>query len=161
MPAMNRGLKARLRIPAIAILALTSAAPPVLAQGLDSEQAIDTIIGSPVDEQQSSAGDEARRVVAAIEKTPEAIAAVRKISNVGKLEIVYLPDAAEGTAPPAIRDAVSRHEDEIDELRKEIEGNAMLFHAIDSRSLLARDVLAVDFAASDAVVIYAAAQKPD
>jgi hypothetical protein len=37
----------------------------------------------------------------------------------------------------------------------------MLFHAIDSRSLLIRDVLAVDVAANDAVVIYAAAQKPD
>jgi len=158
---MKIGLSARLRAPAIAILALTSAAPPVLAQGLDSEKAIDTIIGSEVDEQQSSAGHEARSVVAAIEKTQEAIATVRKISNVNKLEIVYLPDAAEDAAPPAIRDAVSRHEEEIDELRKEIEGNAMLFHAIDSRSLLVRDVLAVDFGAGDAVVIYAAAQKPD
>ena len=50
---------------------------------------------------------------------------------------------------------------DIEELRKQIEGNAMLFHAIDLRSLLIRDVLAVDFAAADAVVIYAAARKPD
>lgn len=158
---MTSGPMPRLRLPAIAFLALTSAAAPGLAQGLSSEQAIETIVGSEVEEQQSSAGDEANRVVAAIEKTQDAIAAVRKISNVGKLEIVYLPDAAEGAAPPAVRDAVSRHADEIEELRQQIEGNAMLFHAIDSRSLLVRDVLAVDFPASDAVVIYAAAQKPD
>jgi hypothetical protein len=157
---MKIGYMARLRAPAIALLALASTAAPVPAQGLDSEQAIDTIVGSEVEEQQSSAGEEARRVVAAIEKTQDAIASVRKISNVGKLEIVYLPDAAED-APPAISEAVSRHQAEIDELRKEIEGNAMLFHAIDSRSLLVRDVLAVDFAPEDAVVIFAAAQKPD
>lgn len=152
---------AALGIAAIAIVAMTAAVPPCLAQGLDSEQAIETIIGSEVEEQQSSADEEARRVVAAIERTPESIAAVRKISNVGKLEIVYLPDAAEDGAPAAVSEAVSRHEDEIDELRKEIEGNAMLFHAIDSRSLLTREVLALDFPAPDAVVIYAAAEMPD
>jgi hypothetical protein len=158
---MTIGPTAPQRIAALACLALISATPPNFAQGLDSEQAIDTIIGSEVEEQQSSAGEEARKVVAAIEKTQDAIATVRKISNVGKLEIVYLPDAAQGSAPPAIREAIARHEADIDELRQEIEGNAMLFHAIDSRSLLIRDVLAVDVAANDAVVIYAAAQKPD
>jgi hypothetical protein len=158
---MTIGPTAPQRIAALACLALISATPPNFAQGLDSEQAIDTIIGSEVEEQQSSAGEEARKVVAAIEKTQDAIATVRKISNVGKLEIVYLPDAAQGSAPPAIREAIARHEADIDELRREIEGNAMLFHAIDSRSLLIRDVLAVDVAANDAVVIYAAAQKPD
>jgi hypothetical protein len=158
---MTIGPTAPQRITALACLALITATPPNFAQGLDSEQAIDTIIGSEVEEQQSSAGEEARKVVAAIEKTQDAIATVRKISNVGKLEIVYLPDAAQGSAPPAIREAIARHEAEIDELRQEIEGNAMLFHAIDSRSLLIRDVLAVDVAANDAVVIYAAAQKPD
>ena len=158
---MTIGPTAPQRIAALACLALISATPPNFAQGLDSEQAIDTIIGSEVEEQQSSAGEEARKVVAAIEKTQDAIATVRKISNVGKLEIVYLPDAAQGSAPAAIREAIARHEADIDELRQEIEGNAMLFHAIDSRSLLIRDVLAVDVAANDAVVIYAAAQKPD
>jgi hypothetical protein len=158
---MTIGPTAPQHIAALACLALVSATPPNFAQGLDSEQAIDTINGSEVEEQQSSAGEEARKVVAAIEKTQDAIATVRKISNVGKLEIVYLPDAAQGSAPPAIREAIARHEAEIDELRQEIEGNAMLFHAIDSRSLLIRDVLAVDVAANDAVVIYAAAQKPD
>jgi len=151
---------ALLRIAAIGTATLGTAMPPCLAQGLDSEQAIETIIGSKVEEQQSSAGEEARRVVAAIERTDEAIAAVRKLTNVGKLEIIYLPDAAEGGAPPAVREAVSRHEKDIVELRKQIESNAMLFHAIDSRSLLMRDVLAVDVAAPDAVVIYAAAKKP-
>ena len=158
---MRIGPTAPLRIAALACLALTSTTPPFFAQGLGNEQAIDTIIGSEVEEQQSNAGEEAGKVVAAIEKTQEAIATVRKISNVGKLEIIYLPGAAEDNAPPAIREAVARHENDIDELRKEIEGNAMLFHAIDSRSLLIRDVLAIDVAAADEVVIYAAARKPD
>jgi hypothetical protein len=158
---MKIGPTVPLRVAATAIAALTAAAQPCLAQGLDSDQAIETIIGSEVEEQQSSAGQEEPKVVAAIEKTSDAIAVVRKITNVGKLEIVYLPDAAEDGGPAAVREAVSRHQDDIDELRKEIEGNAMLFHAIDSRALLMRDVLALDFPANDAVVIYAAAKKPD
>jgi hypothetical protein len=153
-------MKTIVMTPLIAAMLLSQIPSPLGAQGLDSGQAIETIVGSEVEEQQASAKDEADRLVAAIERTPEAIATVRKISNVSKLEIVYLPDAAEG-APSEIDEAVARHADEIDELRKEIEGNAMLFHAIDSRQLLTRDVLAVDFAEDQGVVIYAAARKPD
>jgi hypothetical protein len=131
------------------------------AQGLDNEKAIDTIIGSEVEEQQSRASDETGKIVAAIEKTPEAIDTVRKISKVEKVEIVFLPDAAADGAPAEIDAAAARHESEIAELRKEIEGNAMLFHAIDSRSVMMRDVLAVDFDDTAGVVIYAAARKPD
>ena len=36
----------------------------------------------------------------------------------------------------------------------------MLFHAIDSRQILPRDVLAVEFDDTNGVVIFAAAQKP-
>jgi hypothetical protein len=131
------------------------------AQGLDNEQAIDTIIGSKVEEQQSRAADEAGKIVAAIEKTPEAIETVRKVSKVDKVEIVFLPDAAADGAPAEIKAAAEKHEEAIGELRQEIEGNAMLFHALDSRSVMVRDVLAVDFDDADGVVIYAAVRKPD
>jgi len=140
---MTIGPTAPQRIAALACLALISATPPNFAQGLDSEQAIDTIIGSEVEEQQSSAGEEARKVVAAIEKTQDAIATVRKISNVGKLEIVYLPDAAQGSAPPAIREAIARHEAEIDELRQEIAGR------LDAKGVLHYELTVVGKDAAD------------
>ena len=77
----------------------------------------------------------------------------------GKVEIVFLPDMVGETPPPAIVAAVEKYAKEIAALRKEIEGNAMLFHAIDSRSLLMRDVLAVSFEDNTAT-IYAAAKLP-
>ena len=94
----------QLGIAAFALAALISLAPssPLSAQGLESEKAIDAIIGSEVQER----------------------------------------------------------EQEISELRQEIEGNAMLFHAIDSRQILLRDVLAVEFD-GNAVVIYAAAKPAE
>ena len=133
---------------------------PLNAQGLDSPNTIDAIVGSDVQEEESQATADAGKIIAAIEKTPDSIAAVRKTSNLDKVDIVFLADAtvAEGGPPAAIEKKVKEHEAEIAELRKEIEGNAMLYHAIDSRRVLTRDVLAVDFKDDRNVIIYAAAK---
>lgn len=149
--------------PAVAVaLALAGAfsASSAHAQAMD-EAARETIIGSEVNEEEVEAAAEPERVIAAIEKTPENIATVRKTTNLDKVDIVFLPDAsaAEGGPPPEIAAKVEERKDEIAELRQELEGNAMLYHAIDSRQVLVRDVLAVEF--EDAgVVIYAAAKPP-
>lgn len=147
---------------ALAAIAIAFAGVPstAVAQALD-DAARDTIIGSEVGEEQIEAAAEPERVIAAIEKTPENIATVRKTISLDKVEIVFLPDAApsEGGPPPEIAGKVEEHKDEIAELRQELEGNAMLYHAIDSRRVLVRDVLAVEFEDS-AMVIYAAAKPP-
>ena len=130
---------------AAASLFLAASTPyvPLAAQGLDNEQAIDTIIGSDVEEQESRAATDAGKVIAAIEKTPEAIDRIRKASNLDTVDIVFLADAAttEGGPPPEIEAKINERQAEIAELRKELEGNAMLFHAIDLREVLMRDVL--------------------
>lgn len=151
----------QLGLAALALAALIAFAPssPLLAQGLKDEKAIDTIIGSEVQEEETQAATDAGKVIAAIEKTPQNISTVRKTTTLDKVEIVFLADATvtEGGPPPEIKEKVKEHESEIKELRQEIEGNAMLFHAIDSRQILTRDVLAVEFD-GNAVVIYAAAK---
>lgn len=141
-------------------LAVAGAMSPAIAQALD-DSARETIIGSEVGEEQVEAAAEPQRVIAAIEKTGENIPVVRKTIRLDKVEIVYLPDAAaaEGGPPPAIARKVEERKDEIAELRQEIEGNAMLYHAIDSRQVLLRDVLAVEFD-DTGVLIYAAAKPP-
>lgn len=141
-------------------LAVAGAMSPAIAQALD-DSARETIIGSEVGEEQVEAAAEPQRVIAAIEKTGENIPVVRKTIRLDKVEIVYLPDAvaAEGGPPPAIAREVEERKDEIAELRQEIEGNAMLYHAIDSRQVLLRDVLAVEFD-DTGVLIYAAAKPP-
>ncbi len=145
---------------ALVALAIAGATPAAFAQALN-DSARETIIGSEVGEEQVDAAAEPQRVIAAIEKTPENIPAVRKTIKLDKVEIVYLPDAAaaEGGPPPAIARKVEERKDEIAELRQEIEGNAMLYHAIDSRQVLLRDVLAVEFEGAG-VLIYAAAKPP-
>lgn len=136
--------------------------PAVAQQGTGNKDAIDTIVGTEVREEEAQASADAGKVIAAIEKTRDQIAIVRKTSKLDRVDIVFLADAAatEGGPPPEIETKVKEHEADIAELRQEIESNAMLFHAIDSRQILMRDVLAVEFRGEDAVVIYAAAQKP-
>lgn len=159
---MPEGKRRHATLAAILFSALLGAAPAVAqqGQGTENKQAVDTIIGTEVQEEETQASADAGRVIAAIEKTSDSIAMVRKTSNLSKVDIVFLADAAaaEGGPPPEIETKVKEHEAEIAELRQEIEGNAMLFHAIDSRQILPRDVLAVEFDGSNGVVIYAAAK---
>lgn len=148
---------------AIAVSALLVLAVPtgvLNAQGLDSAQSIDKIIGSEVTQEEKPVIADEKNVIAAIERTGETIGEVRKTSMLDKIDIVFLTDAArsEGGPPPAIESKVKEHEAEVAELRQEIEANALFFHAIDSRRVLAQDVLAISFDGPRNVTVYAAAK---
>ncbi|MBA3448241.1 MAG: hypothetical protein H0T56_11660 [Pseudaminobacter sp.] len=148
------------RMHVIAGLSLLAAAFPGAhagAQGLNNEQAIETIIGSEVVEEEKRASANTERLIAAIENTGPVTREVQMKSSLDKVDIVYLADAAE--KPPAEIDAkIKEHADEIASLRKEIEGNAMLFHAVDSRSVLMRDILAIEFDDANGATIYVTAK---
>jgi len=130
------------------------------AQGLESPETVNRIVGSDVKQEEANATAEAGNVNTAIDRTRENIGTVRKTSKLDKVEIVLLTDAArsEGGPPPAVESKVRQHQDDIAELRKEIDANALLFNAIDSRRVLAEDVLAVEFDGPAGIVIYAAAR---
>ena len=157
---MNSGRT--LRTAAFAALAMLAATPIALTQGLESEQAIDTIVGSEVDEQETRSIAAIDEVLSAIDKTEETTGRVRKVTTLDDVDIVFLSDAAqtEGGPPPEIEAKIAEHQDEIAELRKELEGNAMLFHAVDSRNVLMRDIIAVAFSGEGKVTIYATAKPP-
>lgn len=144
------------------LLATATPQAALFAQGLENKEAVDKIIGSDVQEEETQAAADPGKVIAAIEKTSENIGMVRKTSKLDKVDIVFLTDSAitEGGPPPEIEAKVKEHKAEVAELRGEIEGNAMLYHAIESRQILVRDVLAVEFDGSNSVVIYAAAKPP-
>jgi hypothetical protein len=147
---------------AIAAAAFAASIPQAAlnAQGLESTETVNRIIGSEVGQEETRTAVEAGKVTTAIDRTRENITAVRKTSKLDKVDIVFLTDAArsEGGPPPAIETKVRQHQDDIAELRKEIEANALLFNAIDSRRVLTEDVLAVEFDKPGKVVIYAAAK---
>ncbi|MBL8576980.1 MAG: hypothetical protein JNK47_07125 [Mesorhizobium sp.] len=145
--------------PLVAVMIL-AAGSGYAQQSPATQEALDTIIGTEVQEEEVEAATDPGRVIAAIEKTGESISLVRKASSLDKVDIVFLADSveAEGGPPAEIAEKVKEYEVEIAELRKEVEGNAMLFHAVDSRQILMRDVLAVEFDDSNGVVIFAAAK---
>jgi len=147
---------------AIAATAFLAASLPqaLNAQGLESPETVNRIVGSQVKQEEANATAEAGNVNSAIDRTRQNIGTVRKTSKLDKVDIVFLTDAArsEGGPPPVIESKVKQHQDDIAELRKEIEANALLFNAIESRRVLAQDILAVEFDAPGKIVIYAAAK---
>lgn len=149
-----------LTVLAAIFMAISAPDMALKAQGIKNQEAVDKIIGSKVEEDESLAEKDASKISAAIEKTRENIPAVRKMTKIGKVDIVFLPDAApsEGGPPPDLAATIKEHEPEVKQLRTEIEGNAMLFHAINSRQILVGDVLALEFSGEDSVTIYAAAK---
>ena len=150
-------------IAAVAFLAASLPQAALNAQGLESPETVDRIVGSQVSEEETKTTAEIGKVSSAIDRTRENISTVRKTSKLDKVDIVFLTDAArsEGGPPPVIENKVRQHKDDVAELRKEIEANALLFNAIDSRRVAAQDVLAVEFDDPGKIVIYAAAKPSD
>lgn len=147
----------------IAALAFVSALAPSLslqAQSLDNPDTIDAIVGSPIQEEERSAANNEGRIIAAIEKAPESAALVRKTTNVDNVEIVFLADstAMDGGLPASIEKVADAHKAELTELRNEVEGNALLYHAINSRHVLMRDIVAIEFNDPHNVIVYATAK---
>jgi hypothetical protein len=137
----------------LAFLAVLTPQMPLLAQGLDSSKAIDTIIGSDVKTEKESASTDRDRVMKAIDSTPEAISAVRKAFNLDRLEIVFLPDLNRNKA---LQNKIAEHSQEIEQLRDAIEGSAMFYHAVDSHGVKLDNIVAVSFTKDDQVRIYTA-----
>ncbi|MDX8442386.1 hypothetical protein [Mesorhizobium australafricanum] len=132
------------------------------AQPLNGDRPAAAIVDSDIRQEETLARTEAGKVITAIDRTRENIGTVRKTTKLDTVDIVFLTDAArsEGGPPPAIENKVKQHKDDVAELRQEIEANALLFNAIDSRRVMAEDVLAVEFDNPGRIVIYAAAKPP-
>ncbi len=143
---------------ALAAFLWTGAAMPLLAQGLDSEGAIETIIDADVGTAEKTVGEEEERVVAAIEGTRESAAEIRKRFNIGAVEIVFMPELSEGQS--ALGDTIEENREAIGELQTAIESSAIFFHAINSHQVLLRDVIAVEFGEDDKITIFAAGKNP-
>lgn len=142
-----------------ALLALLNS-EATLAQGLESPDTIEAIVGTPVHQEETRAAADPNKVIAAIDKSADNISTVRKTTMLDQVDIVFLADAAatEGGPPDAIQAKLAEREADVERLRQEIEGSAMLYHAINSRQVLVRDVLAIEFQDSKAVIY--AASKP-
>jgi hypothetical protein len=75
-----------------------------------------------------------------------------------KVEIVFLPDLDEQGSD--VRAMLDERRDELLELQQAIEGSAMFYHAVDSRRILLRDIVGLEFENND-VTIFVAGSDPN
>lgn len=150
-------------IHAIAALAVLAASAlhtaPLMAQGLDREEAIEAIVGSEVQTEEHQAQVEEERIAAAIDNTFEAASEARKAFSLDGLKIIFLPDIDERT--PAIDAAISENEENIEALRQAIRGSAMLFHAVNSRNIDINDIVALEFGEGNSATVFVTGEEPN
>ena len=149
------------RIHLVALIALFLAWAPdigLLAQGLDAEGAIDTIVGSDVETAEEAIAKDEKRVVAAIENSADNAAEVRKRFVIDNVRIVFLPDLDENGE--AVNAKIEEFASGITALREAIQGSAIFYHAIDSHGVLLNDIIAVEFGEKNDVTIMVAGAKP-
>lgn len=142
-----------------AFLVAVNPAMPLMAQGLSSEETIDSIVGSNVETEQQGAGDDSARIVSAIENAMDSAERVRKAFNMSDLKIVFLPDI--GEAASEVDAAIEKNQEAIEALRQSIEGSALFYHAIDSRGILLRDIFALEFGDDGDATIFVAGEDPN
>jgi hypothetical protein len=136
-------------------------AGPVSSQGLNGQKAVESIVGdSDIRQEEATTSAEEQKVLAAIDKTAENTSTVRKLSVAKHVDIIFLADATrdQGGPSPKIERKLKDHQSDIVALRQEIEANALLFHAVDSRRVMTKDILAVEFPDPESVVVYAASK---
>jgi hypothetical protein len=139
------------RLPAIALAVLMAGAAqsPVLGQGLDSEEAIDAIIGSDVKTDEVHQDGDIQRVTDAIANSRQSAELARKAFNLDSLEIIFVPEVSE-----ALAKVIEENEVDVRTLRESIEGSAMFYHAIDSRSIMLTNIIAAEFGEGNDVTIF-------
>lgn len=140
---------------------LLMAAPnlPLLAQGLDAEGAVESIIGSEVQtEEQAATAAQSDKVLTAIASASEAAMEARMAFSLDGVKIIFIPEADKEDS--SISEAVQEHQAAIKSLRQAVQGNAMLFHSIDSHSIQLDNILAIDFGEDGTATIYVAGKDP-
>lgn len=148
----------RCRFHIAAITASLLACTPALSQGLDAEGAIDTIVGSDVTTGEERASADEARIVAAIENSSKAAAEVRRKFSLDRVEIIFLPNLEEEDT--SVEAKMEEYKPQVTELRESIQGSAMFYHAVDSRSVMLTDVIALEFDDKNGVTIFVAGKKP-
>ena len=138
---------------------LAQTALPAAAQGLQTEGAVETIIDAPVATEEKPVAAENDRITAAIAKGEANAEEIRKRSQVDKVDIVVVPGLADANSP--LGKTIADHRESINALRAEIEGSAIFFHAVDSKDILLRDVVAVELGERNEVTIFVAAPAAD
>lgn len=133
----------------------------LLAQGLDAQETIETIVGSPVETAEEAIGADEAGIIAAIENSLDNATDIRKRFTLDNVRIVFLPDLAEkdGAAQNRVRAVMEKYRSEITTLQESIQGSAIFYHAVNSRSILLNNIVAVQFTDKNDVTIFVAGRE--
>ena len=150
----------RLVLPLALLLAGMPGQAP-LAQGLDAQETIETIVGSPVETAEEAIGADEAGIIAAIENSLDNATDIRKRFTLDNVRIVFLPDLAEkdGAAQNRVRAVMEKYRSEIITLQESIQGSAIFYHAVNSRSILLNNIVAVQFTDKNDVTIFVAGRE--
>lgn len=144
---------------AAAFLVASILQTPLLAQGLESEEAIDAIVGSDVKTEEVKTDSARERVLAAIESARESAERARKTFSLQELDIVFLSDLSGNDNEKVLQKAIAENEQEIQTLQEAIEGSALFYHAVDSRSIMVSKIVALEYG-EDKVTIFVDGAAP-
>ena len=140
-------------------LVAANPASPLMAQGTQSEEAIEAIVDAPIATGERPVAEMESRIADAVRASGPNAREVRKRFTIDKLDIVFVPELGEEDSP--LGQLIDQHSDALDELRIAIESSALFYHAIDSHSVLLRDVVAVEFGEGNVVTVFAAGKNPE
>jgi hypothetical protein len=78
-----------------------------------------------------------------IENLPESVDRVKIITNMERIDVVYLSDMIDGGAPAELEEAVTDNAERIDELQNGLEGSAIFYNALNSQRVNIADVVSI------------------
>lgn len=151
----------RLLVLPLALLLAGMPGQALLAQGLDAQETIETIVGSPVETAEEAIGADETGIITAIENSLDNATDIRKRFALDNVRIVFLPDLAEkdGAAQNRVRAVMEKYRSEITTLQESIQGSAIFYHAVNSRSILLNNIVAVQFTDKNDVTIFVAGRE--
>ena len=147
LPLIRR--QSLLLLAAVTLVMVSVVQFPASAQGLESEGAIDAIIGSDVKTDEVHQEGDIQRVIDAVSNSRHSAELARKAFNIDSLEIVFVPTINEDLAK-----VLEENDADVKILRESIEGSAIFYHAVDSRSIMLTNIIAAEFGEGSDVTIF-------
>lgn len=157
--AAKETLRSRMLVVAVACAALT-ASSPVLAQSFDRPDASENIADSEILVEDANAAEEMDDLLESVDALPENIDRVKIITNMERIDVVYLTDMIGENAPEEVEQAIADNETRIDQLQKAIEASAIFYNALASRDVNIPDVVSIELDEPNAS-IYVRGVPPD
>ncbi len=142
-------------------LALGTASSAAMAQSFDNQDASETIAGSEISVDDTTASERLDALLAAIERVPEVTDRIKVMSDTNSIEVVYLSDAISSEAPDELEQAIAENDERITGLQQALQASAIFYNALTSQGVNIPDVVAVDIVDERDAIIYVRGIAPD